>query len=147
MRGMNQDEATKRRKLLDVYFQYFFKLPSHIINFSHTKRLFAIRTGDLDTNINLKFDAADHLMDLLDDFDGEETLNIMIFSGRDVFTWTEDVCIGYDMLWAKAERKVGYRFRQLQYKDECESMVDLNSDEDLRLILATNKENLRFYVS
>ncbi|KAI8911515.1 Phox homologous domain-containing protein [Gorgonomyces haynaldii] len=147
VKNMSQTEANRRKNHLDNYLQEFIHMPSTLLNASQTKRFFLLRNGDLNTSISIKFDASETLMDLLADYEDDDTVRITLILGEEVLNWEESVDLKYDHLMQTVEDYLGFRFRALLYKDETGTMIPLTGDHDLYLLIRTNKQNLVFFVS
>lgn len=139
-----QDEATKTRSILDTYMLEIIKLPSCVLASSQAKRFFMLKTGDLNTSIDIRFDSSDALMDLLMDYGTEPILNFSLVIGKERIKWSSE-WVSMDDIWDRGleEGNEGGLF----YKDECGSMINLVGEEDLQLFVRTNPKGLEFHLN
>ncbi|KAL2913805.1 SH3 and PX domain-containing protein 2B [Polyrhizophydium stewartii] len=146
-RTMTPEQAQSRRNALDAYMQHLIKLPPHIMNSPSIKRFLMIRTGDLDTAINIRFDVSETLMDLLTDYEEDTDVRIKLVLGEEIIAWKEPDYVSFDELIMHAEERLEFRFQYLLYKDEVEQLIPLRGDLDLGLLITTYSKKLTFYVS
>jgi hypothetical protein len=84
-------------------------------------------------------------MDLLLDFELEPLLNFTLVAGKERIKWSAEDVI-YNELWDRID-EMGLDGRELLYKDECGSMINLVGEADLQLLVRTNPQGLVFYLS
>ncbi|KAI8929408.1 hypothetical protein BC831DRAFT_444300 [Entophlyctis helioformis] len=131
----------------ETYLQELVKLPAHVNGSPSVKRFFMVRTGDLETAVNIRFDVSETLMDLLNDYEEDSDVRIKLVLGEEIIAWKEPDFVSYEELVYHAEDRLGFRFQALMYKDECEELIPLRGDGDLGLLINTYSKKLTFYVS
>ncbi|KAH6577693.1 hypothetical protein BASA60_003890 [Batrachochytrium salamandrivorans] len=146
-RTLTPEQAQARRHHLNSYMQELIKLPTHIMNAPSVKRFLMVRTGDLDTPMNIRFDVSETLLDLLTDYQEDADLRIKLILGEEIICWKEPDYVSFEELMFHAEERLEFQFQALMYKDECEQLIPLRSDVDLGLLITTLSKKLTFYVS
>ncbi|KAJ1332244.1 hypothetical protein BSLG_008903 [Batrachochytrium salamandrivorans] len=84
-RTLTPEQAQARRHHLNSYMQELIKLPTHIMNAPSVKRFLMVRTGDLDTPMNIRFDVSETLLDLLTDYQEDADLRIKLILGEKLY--------------------------------------------------------------
>ncbi|KAH9273991.1 hypothetical protein BASA83_003626 [Batrachochytrium salamandrivorans] len=143
-RTLTPEQAQARRHHLNSYMQELIKLPTHIMNAPSVKRFLMVRTGDLDTPMNIRFDVSETLLDLLTDYQEDADLRIKLILGEEIICWKEPDYVSFEELMFHAEERLEFQFQALMYKDECEQLIPMRSDVDLGLLITTLSKKLTF---
>ncbi|KAI8895972.1 hypothetical protein BC833DRAFT_599362 [Globomyces pollinis-pini] len=142
--GQNLQQAEMARFDLNRYLSELLTVPGHILQSTYVNKFFEVRAGDTKSFASAPVDVADTLMDLLEDYQEDSTITIKLCLGEEIIAWKEQRAITYDELCMTAEDRLGFNFSELLYMDECESMIPLYGDSDLKLLMSLKK--LKFYV-
>ncbi|KAJ3319853.1 bud emergence protein 1 [Blyttiomyces sp. JEL0837] len=133
---------------LDLYLSELLHLPLRILQSSIVNRFFLVReqdNGDMETSMELEYESSNDLINLIDEYGGDDTVKIRVSLGRGGIAFRSNKNVNYEGLLQEIEGRLDIRIKSLAYMDETNGLITLFGDQDLRLLIKTNGDRLVFY--
>ena len=147
-KNANAALVQKQRLELEVYVNELLKLNKRIKESAAMHKFLQPRQSscDIETGIEVAFDGSLALLDLFHQYDEEDVLICEFRIEQESVSFEIECDVTHAELIDICKSKAQGDFDSLGYKDESDQMMMLYGDEDLSLLIKTNKDNLVFYV-